>query len=136
MVVAAHPESSYSSIGNCRFPDCYDTSERDALFPRIRDLIDPALEQGAHVLLLGDFNVTEREPGYRDLDRGLRDAQQATGAGPGLTWGPPLPLPRIIPLLRIDYLLSSPTVTPLRTTVDCTQRGSDHSVLHGRFAIE
>jgi exonuclease III len=41
-----------------------------------------------------------------------------------------------MPLLRIDYLLASPAVTPLSMTTDCTPRGSDHCLVRGRFEIK
>jgi hypothetical protein len=41
-----------------------------------------------------------------------------------------------VPLLRIDYLFSSPNVTPLRMSVDCTPEGSDHCVVRGRFELK
>ena len=136
LVVAAHTESPYSSIGRCQLPPCYDTSERDSLVPRIRAVVDPALRRGQRVLLLGDFNVTHRELTYRDLLSGLQDAHRQVGRGTGHTWGIVPEIGWRWPLLRIEYLFSSPGVTPLRTGVDCAPRGSDHCILHGSFAID
>jgi exonuclease III len=39
-------------------------------------------------------------------------------------------------VLRIDYMFSSPNVSPLATSVDCTPRGSDHCIVHGEFEIK
>ncbi|MCG8348863.1 MAG: endonuclease/exonuclease/phosphatase family protein [Chloroflexales bacterium] len=146
LVVAAHPESPYTSNrSDCRFPTCYDPSDRDALFQRARSLIDPALERGEHILLVGDLNVTQWEPGYRDLARNLQDAHRQAGWGLGVTWGiysfgPHSSANRqsnaILQLLRIDYMFSSPQVTPLATSTDCSQRGSDHCILYGTSAVE
>lgn len=135
LVIAAHPESPYSSIGRCRFPNCYDTAERDMLITRVRSVIDIALARGDHVLVLGDFNTTTRELAYHGLARGLRDAHRDAGRGPGLTWGLPLPSGRTVPLLRIDHILSSSNLRALEERVDCTKTGSDHCVVYGRFTV-
>jgi len=39
-------------------------------------------------------------------------------------------------LLRIDYMFTSPNVTPLATSTDCTPRGSDHCIVHGEFEVK
>ncbi len=134
-VVAAHPESPYSSMGNCRFPRCYNTAERDSLVPRIREYIEPALSRGEHVLVVGDMNMTDREPVYHDLARGLRDTHRYIGPIVGLTWGLVPELAWSWPLLRIDYLLSSPNLVPIGLDVDCAPRGSDHCLLRGNFEL-
>lgn len=136
LLVAAHPESPYSRMGACQRPPCYDTTERDTLLPAIRAVIDPALQRGEPVLLVGDLNVTEREPSYADLATGLRDAQREVGRGAGNTWGLIAELPWWrFPLLRIDYMFSSPNIRPLDLSTDCTPRGSDHCALRGIFEI-
>ena len=138
-VVSAHPSRPYLSVRHCARPLCFDPATRDTQIAQIRSLIAPFLERGDPLLLLGDFNVTEREPAYRELTAGLQDAHARVGAGPGHTWGPRTLhlLPGLeLPLLRIDYLLSGPNVTPLGTTTDCSRRGSDHCILRGRYAVE
>lgn len=40
-------------------------------------------------MLLGDFNVTDREIGYAELSDGLTDSYRAAGSGWGHTWRPP-----------------------------------------------
>lgn len=136
LFVAAHPESPYATHNPWQFPPVYDTRLRDMYIPSIRALIDPALARGDHVLLAGDLNVTEREPAYHEFAQGLQDAHLRVGQGSGATWGliPKRRWPW--PLLRIDYFLSSPNVTPLEMSVDCALRGSDHCVLIGRFQID
>ncbi len=87
------------------------------------------------VLLVGDFNVTEREQAYNDLTKGLIDAHQHVGSGFGHSWGVYRQMPQIVPLLRIDYQLSSPNLQPVHLTQDCKMRGSDHCILHGIYTL-
>src|SRR5439155_14584693 len=84
-------------------PGCFDPSRRDAQVLHVRASLDPFIAHGEPVILLGDFNLTDREAAYRDLTVGLWDAYRIVGAGFGSTWGPPMLLSRGIPLLRIDY---------------------------------
>jgi vancomycin resistance protein VanJ len=143
LVVAAHPESPYSSNSDCRFFVCYDTAERDSLTPRIREVIDPALARGERVLLVGDLNTTDREPGYAVLAAGLRDVHRAVGLGWGHSWGihsepwsSDAPIESgVLPLLRIDYMFASPNLLPLTTRTDCHVPGSDHCALWSAFAV-
>jgi endonuclease/exonuclease/phosphatase family metal-dependent hydrolase len=133
-VIGAHP---YPPMGNCRLPVCIDPSKRDAQIARLRQAgsVNAFLESGTPFLLVGDFNVTDREPAYRELSAGLRDAQLEVGSGAGSTWAPLTFMRRGIPLIRIDYLFSSPSVTPLTMKVDCTPHGSDHCMLFGTFEL-
>jgi endonuclease/exonuclease/phosphatase (EEP) superfamily protein YafD len=132
-VIAAHPSPAGRK---CSLPTCYDSELRDRRVSAIRALADPALQHGQPALLMGDFNLTEREPAYADLSRGLHDAYRQVGIGAGSTWGPHGFLrDRGIPLLRIDYLFSSPNLIPLSAEVDCTSLSSDHCILSGSFEL-
>lgn len=135
-VATAHPSPPATSDAPCDRPLCYAPYQRDAQLRQIRAAVEPLLGSGEPLLLMGDFNVTEREPAYRDLTAGLQDAQAQVGRGLGLTWRPYALMGREWPVLRIDYLLSGPTVTPLQTSVDCRPRGSDHCAIFGTFAVE
>lgn len=135
VVATAHPVAPDTVLWTCERPLCYAPTLRDADLAGVRAAVTPFSGRGEPFLLAGDFNVTEREPAYRALTAGLQDAHARAGRWPGHTWRPHLLLDRALPLLRIDYLLSSAAVTPLGTAVDCTPRGSDHCSLHGRFAV-
>lgn len=135
-VATAHPVPPATAEPPCGRPLCYAPYLRDAQLRQIRAAVEPLLGRGEPLLLLGDFNVTEREPAYRELTAGLRDAHVVAGRGLGLTWRPYALMGREWPVLRIDYLLSGPTVTPLHTAVDCRPRGSDHCAVFGTFAVE
>lgn len=124
-VATAHPISPQGGVR-------YDTVGREAMLPYIRQIVDAALARGEPLILMGDFNVTDREPMYRDLASGLRDAHREAGNGWGHTWGPSGSSP---PLFRIDYVFSGPKVTPIRLSTDCIPRGSDHCIVRGEFAL-
>ncbi len=102
-----------------------DFSARDVAIVRIRVRVEEDLAQERSVVVLGDFNTTERERAYAQISAGHRDAHLDAGLGPGLTWRPgPLSL---LPfgMLRIDYVLSTPDLIATSATVDCSLR-SDH----------
>ena len=94
------------------------------------------LDAGEPLVFVGDFNTSEREPAYGDLSAGLQDVYRTVGSGNGSTWTQLRLLRLGIPLLRIDYLMASPNVTPLSMTTDCTPRGSDHCIVRGHFEIK
>src|SRR5262249_55903180 len=119
----------YASVG-CNF--C--AENRDAQLRVINALAQSFIKQREAVLLLGDMNVTDREPGYSLLTQGLTDAFKQVGSGSGHSWGL-LKLNPYWPLLRIDYMLTSSAVLPQTFEVDCTARGSDHCAIQGTFVI-
>lgn len=127
-VVAAHPPAPEGLK--------FDAAERDATIRLVRAFVDPLLEDGEALIVVGDFNLTEREPAYLELARGLREPQGIVGLGAGNTWPVTSVLGQSFGLLRIDHLFSNPNVIPLYTSVDCTPRGSDHCIVHGRFNVE
>lgn len=102
-----------------------DLSIRDPAMAFIRTRVEEDLALDRSVIVLGDFNTTEREPAYAQLSTGLRDAHLDAGVGPGLTWRPS-PL-SFLPfgILRIDYVLSTPDLVATSSTVDCSLP-SDH----------
>jgi endonuclease/exonuclease/phosphatase family metal-dependent hydrolase len=135
-VVVAHPfRAVFGSGSTLTALSRYDTSTRDRQLAEIRASLDGPLAAGEPVILLGDFNVTDREPGYRDVTRGLIDAQMDVGLGPGTTWRPSeldwLPFG----LLRIDMVLTGGGATPLKIDAQCTPRVSDHCLILARVEL-
>jgi len=114
----------------------FDPSHRDEGIAQVRALVESMLRQGDPLILVGDFNVTEREPAYVELTAGLRDAFMVAGSGNGNTWRPEWLTGLPLPLLRIDYMLCSPQVRPLCLRVDRALRGSDHCPVHGIFELD
>ena len=128
-VVSGHPNLGASTARH------FDSRRRDASIQALRKLIDPLLRRHEPLLVLGDFNVTAREPGYRDLTAGLVDAAWSTHWFPPNTWKTEQHKQLSFGLLRIDYLLSSRQVMPLNSAVDCTPRGTDHCLVRATFAL-
>ena len=120
-VVVAHPlPGQIEATAGETIPIGYDSTSRDRHLDQVRGIVDPILRSGAPLLLIGDFNVVDREPGYGELAAGLIDAQRAVGLGPGHTWRPGRLEWLPFGLLRIDYLFSANGVTPVSAGPDCT----------------
>lgn len=131
-VFVAHPYVNLSNVGS--FIPSIETELRDQRISAIRQAIDADLQAGHDLMVLGDFNVTEREPAYAELTRGLHDAQREAGFGFGLTWRPGRLEGLPFGLLRIDYLLVSSAFVAIEAGPDCTPRGSDHCLFSATFA--
>jgi vancomycin resistance protein VanJ len=139
-VVAAHPQHGITCGRKLPLPTCYDTRERDQLLLDINLFVSSRMEQGETILLMGDFNTTEREPAYKDLSTGLLDAYRVAGTGLGNSWSPNDLLkgrlaPLRFPILRIDYQFSSPNLHPTRLSYDCSPHGSDHCIVQGSYTL-
>lgn len=87
------------------------------------------------LVLAGDFNATVYHKRFRDLlDLGFKDAQSSVGLGMHATFRPRLRGRELVPLLRIDHILTTPQLVPLRVAVG-VGRGSDHRPVYGEFAL-
>ena len=136
VVVVAHPPPGRFCT-RYTFPrGCYNTSTRDQQLEGINAAVQPFLKAGDPLIMVGDFNVTEREPAYKDLSAGLVDAYHTVGTDTGTTWRPVPLMNQAVALLRIDYQFSSPNIAPLSSRVDCTPRGSDHCIVAGEFEVK
>ncbi len=132
-VVVAHPLPAEASPSST-FPLHWDARPRDAEIAYVKAFVDARVAAGERVVLVGDFNVTDREPANAELSRGLRDAHDVAW-GAGASWGP-LSLRRHgVALIRIDRILTGPGTAPTAFGTDCTFRGSDHCLLHATVAV-
>jgi vancomycin resistance protein VanJ len=135
-VLNAHPlPGTIRTVTPLRIPFDFDPSQRDADIAALRTWIQPALSRQNAVLVLGDYNVTEREPAYQTLANGLRDAHLIVGNGSGASWRPERFKELPVGLLRIDYLFSAGGLNPIAVTTDCTPRGGDHCLVMASFAF-
>lgn len=133
-VLVAHPLPARSRPV-AGLPLRYRSSFRDAEIAFVRDAADRRVRAGERVLLVGDFNVTDREPGVDRLVTGLHDAHAEVGRGAGSSWGPPALRRRGIALVRIDRVLGGPGVVPTAVRTDCRWLGSDHCLLTATLAV-
>jgi vancomycin resistance protein VanJ len=135
VVVAGHPlPARIATVTPLRLPIGFDATERDASITVVRRLLDDA-GPAEHQLLLGDFNVTDREPAYRDLAVGLVDAHAEVGQGTGSSWRPARLKHLPLGIVRIDFVFSSPGLRPTSVSTDCTPRGSDHCLIKASLAV-
>jgi len=68
----------------------------------VDDLVRRAEHEDSPVLLIGDFNLSDRTRGYRELHGRYRDAMRSHRAGP--TYVKPILWPEF---LRVDYIFTS-----------------------------
>jgi vancomycin resistance protein VanJ len=113
----------------------YDTGGR---LSQANALGQAARTVGGGLIVMGDFNTGDREPGHAVLAADLRDAFAETGTGFGFTFPNhkrmgPITIP--IPLVRIDYIWTRSSVVPVAAHVSCAG-GSDHCMVVADLRIE
>lgn len=134
VVLGAHPYPALISrvLG---LPFGFDPTVRNADLELLRGRVRDLEGDGARVILLGDFNTAPSEPAFGRLTAGLLDAHREVGGGPGWTWTP-LGLRRLgLAFLRIDLILSSSSLPPIATHVDCPRVG-DHCLVSATLQLE
>jgi vancomycin resistance protein VanJ len=135
-VLNAHPlPGTIRTATSLRIPYDFDAARRDADIAALRAWVQPALDRHEPVLVLGDYNVTDREPAYQTLARGMHDAHLEVGWGSGASWRPERFKGMPFGLLRIDYQFSAGGLSPVSITTDCTPRGGDHCLVRAAFAF-
>jgi endonuclease/exonuclease/phosphatase (EEP) superfamily protein YafD len=113
----------------------YDTSQRGRELPQLLEEVDAI--QGP-LIVLGDFNTSDREPPYAELAARMHDAFGETGWGFGFTFPSDKKLARLrvpFPLVRIDYIWSRDAVMPASARVVCNFGGSDHCAVVAELAV-
>lgn len=102
-------------------PCPYCPTLRDAQVAALAAFADARAAAGGTVVLMGDFNMTDREVAYGDL-QGLTDTARAA------TWRP-LALSWLPPFLRLDYVFVTPGIGARSTATGCALSSSDHCPL-------
>lgn len=104
----------------------YSARRRD---PQLRALEQAVASHTGPFIVAGDFNLSDREPDYRRLERLMTDVYRRTRTGFGLTYpalgtfrGLPVP-----PLVRLDYVWVR-GLEPITAFRDC-RTGSDHCLV-------
>ncbi len=104
----------------------------DNLEIEISSLLQQTLAASGPVVVLGDFNMSDRSRAYDTIAAQLTDAFREAGFGLGHTFPNSLNLGRIplpAPLVRIDYTFHSPHLQATTAHVKCVEGRSDHCVL-------
>jgi endonuclease/exonuclease/phosphatase (EEP) superfamily protein YafD len=114
----------------------YDASSTTRQVGRLGQLVD---QINGPLVVMGDFNTSDREPRYRELAARMHDAFRETNWGLGFSFPDhkrfgPLTLP--FPLLRIDYVWSKNGVLPTAAHVECNNIGADHCFVVADLRIE
>jgi endonuclease/exonuclease/phosphatase (EEP) superfamily protein YafD len=112
-----------------RLPTALADTERDAdlrgLLARLEGIEGP-------LVVIGDFNATDRQSLYAPLTRRLRDAHRESGWGMGFTFSH---RPDVGPALwRIDYVFYTPELVTLSTGTG-EYAGSDHRPVIAHLAF-
>lgn len=140
-VATFHPSTPEND--HCPLALCYETSKRDNQLKVILLQLKELSQTHPDLLVMGDFNLTDREPIYKEFTRydarfpsfQLTDALTILGENSFNTWRPARFKNLPLALFRIDYLFFSKAFAPISIKVDCTPLGSDHCLVEGRFAL-
>lgn len=99
---------------------------------QVESLVQDLAPIAGPLIVMGDFNTGDREPGYGVMAAEFRDAFRETSTGFGFTFPNnkkmgPVTIP--VPLVRIDYIWTRGPLVPLQSYVDCNNGGSDHCMV-------
>ena len=133
VVLVAHPYPARIGLV-AGIPVNFDPTERNQELRLLRARVETLEATGESVLLIGDFNTAPTEPAFGPLTAGLHDAHAEAGFGPGWTWRPARFAVTGIALLRIDLILSTAALQPVRTTIACPALG-DHCLVTAWLAL-
>lgn len=106
--------------------------DADVRLAQVQTLLDQLSRVSGPMIVLGDFNTGDREPGYAAMAAQLHDAYRATNWGFGFTFPTHRQIGAVtvpLPVVRIDYVWTNEDVTPLATRVVCADNGSDHCMV-------
>jgi vancomycin resistance protein VanJ len=113
----ANPTGESREDGKLAMLRRWDSTLRDA---ELEWLLDQTDSQDGPYILAGDFNSAAGSAAYRQLPPSWRDAYALAGRGFGNTYPSPAhedphdPLRLLMPMIRIDYILASPGIVPVR----------------------
>jgi endonuclease/exonuclease/phosphatase (EEP) superfamily protein YafD len=133
IVIGAHPFHADISL-TAGLPSGLNATRRNRDLALLRDRVTELEAAGERVVLTGDFNTAASEPAFADLTAGLHDAHADAGVGPGWTWRPSRFAFLGFGLLRIDLILSTAELEPIRVGVDCPTTG-DHCLVEATLQI-
>jgi vancomycin resistance protein VanJ len=115
-------------------PLVYDSARRDSEIAILREKY--LCHEIGPVIVLGDFNMSDRSHAYHTLNHGLTDSFREAGRGLGLTFpaGTFLNIRRWVRLIRIDYVWHNAFLTACEARVGRDSGSSDHRPVVARLA--
>jgi vancomycin resistance protein VanJ len=123
-------------FGSLSYFRMYDTTGR---LYQLNALRQATRKVSGGLIMMGDFNTGDREPGHAVLASELHDAFGETGTGFGFTFPNdkrmgPITIP--VPLVRIDYIWTGGSAVPVAAHVNCDDGGSDHCMVVADLRIK
>lgn len=113
--------------GELRSLRTYGTSQRQE---QVRALLATVATIEGPLVVLGDFNTSDRDPLYAELHSRLHDAYRDSAWGFGKTFPSTIRLGAFaLPIVRIDYIWTHGDLAAQHAYVDCNSGGSDHCLL-------
>jgi vancomycin resistance protein VanJ len=137
LVVNVHPFAPLipsTEVGWFPFPTGFRAGDQE---PSLETILERTAALRQPLLVMGDFNATDRQPAYRLIRQRLRDAYYEAGWGFGLTFPsrlwrfPELP---VFPLVRIDYVFHDDSWSA-RAAWNGYLPGSDHLYVVADLAL-
>lgn len=128
---------THRGIGRLRLPlEFHAARRRD----EVRELMSMLEQVDGPVIVVGDFNMTERSTDYRLLSGRLRDAYRAVGVGLGNSFPRrgafPVAFPAPWPTLRLDYVWHSEHFEPTWAYRGDAGHSDHHPIVAGlRWAV-
>ena len=135
-VLNAHPlHGDIETYAETRLPIGIEVTQRNRELGTLRAIVDNVIANGSDAILLGDLNTASSEPAFDRLVAGLRDAHGEVGEGTGWTWRPIRTEFLGIGLFRIDHVISTPSIHPVRVDERCPSVG-DHCLVRAELWVD
>jgi endonuclease/exonuclease/phosphatase (EEP) superfamily protein YafD len=127
------PQISSTIVGRRHVPIALNTTRHERTIGLVLDRVE---KRHGPLLLMGDFNMTDRQPAYQRVRGLLGDAYRDGGWGFGLTYPNARGVGRIRlpPIIRIDYVFYSPEWSVL-SAWNGARPSSDHRYLVSRLVL-
>lgn len=125
-------QTTHRATTGLRLPLAYHAERRTN---EVRSLVSLLDKIDGPVIVVGDFNMTERSPDHRMMSEHLRDAFRAVGTGLGNTFPSvgsfPPAFPSPWPILRLDYVWHSEHFEPAWAYRGDAAQSDHHPIIAG-----